>query len=259
MSFNIRYDNPGDGGNAWPLRREMVALTLPIHQIDLAGLQEALLHQITDLQKQLPQYGWIGVGRDDGVQKGEFTPIFYHKERLTLLEQGTFWLSASPERAGSVGWDAALPRTAVWGKFRDRRSGKVFFALNTHFDHIGEQARRQSARLILQQLDQRAQEMPVFVTGDLNATREDSAYLCITEGTGGLTDTWRASVHGQYGGTQTFNAFQESLRPGYTIDFVLVRNTGRVLYYATIAERWDGRYVSDHYPVFAEVELQAGH
>lgn len=255
MTFNVRYDNPDDAPNDWPQRRQTVALTLPVHNIDLAGLQEALHHQLTELAAALPQYGWIGAGRDDGAQKGEYTPIFYRKERLQLQDQGLFWLSTKPDSIGSVGWDAALPRIATWGKFRDRRSGKTFVALNTHLDHMGETARRQSADLILRRLSQLAPGMPIFVTGDMNSARQDSAYLRLTDPADGLQDTELVAIHGHYGGAQTFNGFRESLHPGRIIDFVLVRGTGRVLYHATISERGDGRFVSDHYPVFAEVEL----
>jgi endonuclease/exonuclease/phosphatase family metal-dependent hydrolase len=109
MSFNIRYDNPGDKENAWPNRKEMVAATIRFHKIDIAGLQEALSHQVKDLEKLLPEYGWFGVGRDDGRQAGEFAPVFYRKDRFKILHRSTFWLSETPEKPGKA-WDAALPR-----------------------------------------------------------------------------------------------------------------------------------------------------
>ena len=115
MSFNIRYDNPGDKDNGWSNRKEMVAATIRFHKADIAGLQEALYHQVKDLEMLLPEYGWFGVGRDDGREAGEYSPVFYLKERFKILHQSTFWLSDTPEKPGKA-WDAACPRIATWGR-----------------------------------------------------------------------------------------------------------------------------------------------
>jgi len=127
MTFNIRYNNPNDGENAWPKRKELVANLVRFHQVDLLGVQEALKEQMDDLSQLLPEFDWIGVGRDDGREKGEYSSILFRKERFALLQQRTFWLSATPEQAGSVGWDAAITRVCTWGKFKDRQTGKIFF------------------------------------------------------------------------------------------------------------------------------------
>ncbi len=145
VSYNIRYNNPGDGEHAWPLRADRVANLLRFYNPDLFGLQEALQGQIDDLVARLPQYAWFGVGRDDGRSAGEGTPIFYRRDRFTLLDQGTFWLSETPEVPGSKSWDAAITRIATWGRFVDRTTGTRFLYLNTHFDHIGQTARERSA------------------------------------------------------------------------------------------------------------------
>ena len=149
ISYNVRFNNPGDGINAWPERRDRVAALLRFHEADLIGVQEALAGQLDDLDAALPGHAWLGVGRDDGATTGEYTAIFYRTDRLELLDEGTFWLSPTPSVPGSVGWDAAITRIATWARFRDLRTGTAFVHLNTHFDHVGAEARTESARLIV--------------------------------------------------------------------------------------------------------------
>jgi endonuclease/exonuclease/phosphatase family metal-dependent hydrolase len=255
MSFNIRFDNPQDGANAWPLRRDMVARTLLFHKVDIVGLQEVLQHQLTELETQLPGYTWFGVGRDDGATKGEYAPIGYRTDRFKLIKSGTFWLSETPDTTGSRGWDAALPRIVTWAHFSEIRSSRAFFFFNTHFDHMGEQARRNSALLLTSRVREYANSLPCILTGDFNSTRQDSAYLALIQPSAGWQDSEFLSESGHYGGTQSFNAFQDLLQPGYLIDFIFVKGIARVTQHGLIAERWDGRFVSDHYPVLMEALL----
>ncbi len=258
MSFNIRYDNPGDGLNAWKNRKDIVARTISFHKVDICGLQEVLDHQLQDLVGMLPEYAWIGVGQDDGAKKGEYAPIFYRSDRLELLESGFFWLSETPEIAGSFGWDAACTRIVTWGKFSDRSTGRKFYFFNTHFDHVGQVAREKSAGLLLEKIESKISFEPVFVTGDFNCTNKDKAYSILTSGQdegSKLQDTQILSQNGHYGGTQTFNGFNPDLRPDLIIDFIFVQHTGPVINHGIIADRWDGRFVSDHYPVYAEVVI----
>ncbi len=258
MSFNIRYDNPGDGLNAWKNRKNIVAQTISFHDVDICGLQEVLDHQLQDLAEMLPEYSWIGVGRDDGVKKGEYAPVFYRSDRLQLLESGFFWLSETPEIAGSFGWDAACTRIVTWGKFSDISTGSEFYFFNTHFDHVGQVAREKSAELLLEKIKSKTSFEPVFITGDFNCTNKDKAYSILTSGQdedSRLQDTQILSKNGHYGGTQTFNGFNPDLRPDYIIDYIFVQHTGPVFKQGIIADRWDGRFVSDHYPVYAEVVI----
>jgi len=258
MSFNIRYDNPGDGLNAWGNRKDIVAQTISFHDVDICGLQEVLDHQLQDLVGILPEYDWIGVGREDGAKKGEYTPVFFRSDRLQLLESGFFWLSETPEIAGSFGWDAACTRIVTWGKFSMRPTDMEFYFFNTHFDHVGQVAREKSAELLLEKIESMIFLEPVFVTGDFNCTNKDKAYSILTSGQGEkskLQDTQILSQNGHYGGTQTFNGFNQVLRPNFIIDFIFVRHTGSVLNHGIFADRWDGRFVSDHYPVYAEVVI----
>jgi len=160
MTFNIRLDTPADGDNAWPYRKEMAASMVRFHRADVAGLQEVLHHQVTQLDSLLQDYARIGTGRDDGARNGEYSPIFYNKEKLECLQNGQFWLSENPGTPG-IGWDAACPRIVTWGKFRNRHNRKTFYHFNTHFDHVGQTARRESARLIKRKIQEIAGDAPV--------------------------------------------------------------------------------------------------
>ena len=255
MSFNIRYNNPDDGEDAWPNRKDMVAGVIRFHDADFAGLQEALLGQIEDLEARLPQYAWIGVGRTDGVSEGEFTPIFYRPDRFELLEHDTFWLSESPEVPGSKSWDAALERIATWGLFRDRGTGGRFILLNTHFDHIGQEARRESAELILTQLDEIAADLPTVVTGDFNATDDSEPYRVLTNADTGLRDALSVTQQPHYGPTSSWSGF-EAVAEDRRIDFVFVSDDVDVLRHGILSETVDGRFPSDHLPVLAEVAVR---
>ena len=253
MSFNIRYDNPGDGEHAWPNRRDLVSQIILFHGTDLLGVQEALEHQVRQLDEALAGFGWVGVGRSDGKAAGEFTPIFYREDRLELLESGTFWLSPAPEEPGSKGWDAALPRIATWAKLRDRAAGRTFLAMNTHFDHVGEEARRRSASLIVEKATALAGELPIILLGDFNAEPDSVTYQTLA---GAFRDAREESEGGHFGPHGTFGTFEPRKEPARRIDYIFIRDA-QVIREATLADHWDGRHASDHWPVFAEVRWQA--
>lgn len=155
MSYNIRYNNPADGINNWDNRRSLVVSTIRFHEADIIGLQEAMRNQLDNLSDDMPEYAWFGVCRNDGTMDpkpdGEFSAILYRKDRFELLEGNTFWLSEHPDVVGVKGWDAALPRIVTWVKLKDKQSKTGYF-FNTHFDHMGESARVESAKLLLQNL-----------------------------------------------------------------------------------------------------------
>jgi endonuclease/exonuclease/phosphatase family metal-dependent hydrolase len=262
MTFNLRYDTPSDGANAWPHRRDWVAALIRFHAPDALGVQEALVHMLTDLDARLPEFARVGVGRMDGRAGGEFSAILYRTARLELLDSGTFWLSPTPEVAGSKGWDTAIERIATWARFRDRRTRCRHLHLNTHFDHVGEQARQESARLIRRRLAALADGRPVVVTGDLNADPASEPYRILTRDTIGgavppLRDALVASRDGHYGPTSTWTAFR-AIEPGRRIDYVLVSPQVRVSTHAILPDSWDGRFPSDHLPVLAAVEPRCG-
>ena len=251
MSFNIRYNNPDDGVHAWPNRKDRVASVIRFHQADVAGLQEALIGQIRDLEQRLPGYAWVGVGRDDGEETGEFSPIFYRTGRLELLSHDTFWLSATPDAAGSQSWDAALPRIVTWARFRDRQTDRTFYHLNTHFDHRGEEARLESARLITQRVEARAEGAPAVVTGDFNATPDDPPYAVLADA---LTDA-HVAVDAPHGPPGTFSSFEVGNEQNRRIDYVFTAHGVTVERFGTLTDQWHGHYPSDHLPVLAEVQL----
>lgn len=262
MSFNIRYDTPNDGANAWPHRRDWVAGLIRYHAPDAVGVQEALATMLRDLDVRLPEFDRVGVGRADGREGGEFSAILYRAERLELLDSGTFWLSPTPEVPGSKGWDTAIERVATWARFRDRRTGCSHLHLNTHFDHIGERARQESARLIRLRLAPLADGLPVIVTGDLNADPRSVPYRILTRDTiagaiAPLRDAFASSAGGHYGPTSTWNAFT-AIEPGRRIDYVLASPELPVLAHAILPDSWDGRFPSDHLPVIAVVDAADG-
>src|SRR6185436_4361713 len=161
MTFNIRYNTKNDSLNAWPYRKDNAASQVKFHNVHILGVQEALYDQMMDLSQSLTKYKYTGVGRDDGNTKGEYSAIFYDTTRLKLIESSTFWLSLTPEVPGSKGWDADITRIVTWARFKDKISKKIFFVFNTHFDHIGQEARRESAKLIKQRVKEIAGNNPV--------------------------------------------------------------------------------------------------
>ena len=256
MTFNIRYDEPRDGINAWANRKRRVADVIRFHKADLIGVQEALRSQLHDLESLVPDIAWCGVGRTDGKEAGEYSAILYKKSRFRLIDTGTFWLSETPHVAGSRGWDAAYPRIVTWAKLRDLRTGKTFVHFNTHFDHVGDKARAESSSLILKKAGEMHGRGPFVVTGDFNVVENSGAYKTIIAGTPAIkvVDTRYASVNGHFGGNSTFSAFKD-LEPGRTIDYIFVRDGIKVLEHGTLSDRWDGLWASDHLPVLAEIQL----
>ena len=255
MTFNLRLDLASDGPNAWPHHRDWVASLIRFHGADVVGVQEALAHMLTDLDTRLPGFARVGVGRADGRSGGEFSAILYRTDRVELIDSGTFWLSPTPEVPGSKGWDTAIERVATWGRFRDRRTGCRYVHLNTHFDHIGEQARQESARLIRRRLAALSGGLPVIVTGDLNAEPTSAPYRVFTRDTipgaiPPLRDAFDISRDGHYGPASSWTAFK-AIEPGRRIDYVLVSAPIAVLAHGILTDRWDDRFPSDHLPVVA--------
>ncbi|RAJ94469.1 endonuclease/exonuclease/phosphatase family metal-dependent hydrolase [Larkinella arboricola] len=256
LSFNIQATTPQDGLNAWPNRREMAAGVIRNYQVDFAGLQEALAGQIADLQDQLPTYGWIGAGREDGKQQGEFCPIFYNKQKFELLKQGTFWLSETPDVPGSQSWEAAFPRVATYGIFEDKRNGRQVFVINTHFDHISETARQNSAKLLIARIKKVSQDLPVILTGDFNTPEISPALQTLTSHSSvKLTNTERLSENPHTGGKSTFNGFRTDQR-GPVIDFIFVGPDIDVNRHDYLPIMKDNVFISDHWPVLSRVLLK---
>lgn len=259
MSFNIRYDNPGDGINTWKNRKEKVIQTVLDYQVDIVGFQEVLHNQLMDLEEGLPGYDWMGVGRDDGIEMGEYSPIFYYTGKFSEVGSGYFWLSESPMEAGSKGWDAAFPRIATWAKLKDNRTGRVIFVLNTHFDHLGQVARRESAKLILQKIDAytRKEQFSVIVTGDFNAVPESDVIKTMTDVGNSLHLTDSRKVASKKSGVNwsfhDFGRLETDKRP--LLDYVFVKNNVSVLEYEVIDDTGGIDYASDHCAVWVKVQF----
>ncbi len=258
MTFNIRYNNPGDGPNAWPHRSDMVADLIRANA-DVAGLQEAQLDQIQDLEKRLPEFAWFGVGRNDGKQGGEFCPIFYRRDRFDVLSKETHWLSETPDVPGSKGWDTAITRLVTIMRFRDRQSRAEFYMLNTHLDHIGKLARENGAKLIKKYLGELDAQLPAVVTGDFNSLPKSQPYqnMITTDQqhpASNLVDSRTIAQQPPVGPDSTWDGFRE-VAPERRIDFIFVRPGMIVRQHRTLDKRVDGRFPSDHLPVVADVVL----
>jgi endonuclease/exonuclease/phosphatase family metal-dependent hydrolase len=213
-------------------------------------VQEALHHQILDIKNALDQFSYIGVGRDDGKQKGEYSAIFYRHDKYDVLDQNTFWLSETPEVPGSKSWDAAITRVATWAIFKEKSSGSQFLVINTHFDHIGKEARIKSAELIKAKIIELV-EKPVILTGDLNCLREEPPYAVLTDAaTIELMDPAPVNSPG------TFCSFVVNAIPCKAIDYILHSNQWLADNYRVITDN-DGKYYpSDHLPVMITLTLQ---
>ncbi len=251
MSFNVRYGTAADGENAWPLRQEMVAGVMEDFHPDVVGVQEALHFQLDELGALLPEMSWIGVGRDDGVTAGEYAPILYRRDRLDVLEEGTFWFSDEPEAPGSMSWGNEIPRICTWGRFRDRVSGAVFTLFNLHWDHRSQPSRERGAQLLLERIRNRGNPGDrLLVTGDFNAGEGNPAFRALLDaGDLSLKDPFRVrfpdarevgTFHGFEGGSE-----------GEKIDAILAGSGWDVLHAGIVRVSFNGRYPSDHYPVTA--------
>lgn len=251
-TYNLRLNTPNDDQNVWGLRRGAVMALIRYHEFDLFGTQEALPEQINDLEA-LSEYAHVGVGRDDGKNAGEHSAIFYRRARFTLIAHGDFWLSETPDRP-SKGWDArCCNRLATWVRLRDKTSGKTLLAVSVHFDHEGEVARRESAKLLLRWLERQETGDAVIALGDFNSAPDTEQIVAMKNA---MRDARTVSLAPPYGPLATFNDFKFGLAPSKLIDYIFLGPNIRVLKYAVLADSDGQRYPSDHFPVLAHIELE---
>lgn len=256
MTFNIRYDNPEDSLNNWAYRKDRAAKAIRFYEADIVGTQEVLHNQLEDLKQRLPEFEAIGVGREDGKEKGEYSALWYRKDRFTAKESGWFWLSETPEVAGSKGWDGACERIATWAKLQDKQTGKEYFVLNTHLDHVGVAARREGVKLVLDKVQELGGDLPVIVTGDFNAEPQSDVIRQMTDPANPehLTDA-RAVAKLVYGPDWTFHDFGGiPYDKRSRIDFIFVKNGLEVEKYGILAETENEAFLSDHAPVLVSVK-----
>lgn len=247
MTYNIRFNNPADGVNHWPKRADKVFTLIRKYDPALLGLQEALKGQIDDIVNAIPDYQYAGVGRDDGKEKGEYSPILYKPALFELLRSGTQWLSEQPQVPGSKSWDAAITRVVTWAHFRDKKTGREFFYLNTHFDHIGKEARKNSASMIvdLTKSLQREKNLAAFVTGDFNAQPSEPPYAVMVNSQL-FFDTKPANAT-----EGTFCTFSVNGPACTLIDYIFHTAGFRSSGYQVIRDNDGTHYPSDHLPVMA--------
>lgn len=256
MTYNIRLDLASDGDNAWPHRRAALTGLVAYYAPDLVGMQEVLLHQKQAVEADLRGYQFVGAARDDGKDKGEFSPLGFRRDRFALIASGTFWLSPNPDVPGK-GWDAAYPRVASWARLKDKLSLRMLLVVNTHFDHVGTTARLESARQIRRWITgQRKKGETVVLMGDFNSPADSPAHAAIVEEAAGLVplrDTLAISRTPHFGPLGTFTGFKiEQVEPS-PIDHIFVSTDVAVLRHATLTQQEGGRLPSDHYPVLADL------
>jgi len=252
-TFNLRYVNTHDSANLWVNRAPLAASLLRFHQFDLFGTQEGYRSQLNDIQKNLPEFEYYGVGRDDGKEKGEHSAIFYRRDRFRLLNKGDFWLSETPDQP-SLGWDATCcHRICTWVQLEDRKTGKKFYFFNTHFDHQGKIARVESSKLILQRINAIAGSEPVLLTGDFNGGRQSEWYLYIAN-SGVLKDS-HTLVNFPYENNGSFHNFGRMLASNEVIDHIFVSKHFLVTRWGILSDSFHGKFPSDHFPVLADINL----
>lgn len=252
-TFNLRYDNPADTGNLWKDRVPVAAALIRFHGFDIVGTQEGLRNQLDDLQRDLTEYSFYGIGRDDGRASGEHSAIFYKKEKYDLQESGDFWLSETPEKPG-FGWDARNNRICSWVKLRDRKTKKSFYVFNVHYDHRGVQARVESSKLIVRKITEIAKGEAVILTGDFNGNHQSEWYQYIQNGTLLKDALWQ--VEHPYRNNGSFNSFKTGNPSKDIIDHIFLSKHFTATRYGVLTDTYHGKFPSDHYPVLAGAELK---
>ncbi|MBQ2361256.1 MAG: endonuclease/exonuclease/phosphatase family protein [Prevotella sp.] len=254
-TYNIRYKNKDDSikGNVWTKRCQVMCDQINFESPDVLGMQEVLVGQLHDFQRLLDNYSYIGVGRDDGKEAGEYAAIFYKNDRVKLLDSGNFWLNETPD-VPKLGWDAACIRICTWGKFKDLRTKKKFYFFNLHMDHVGVVARREAAKLVVSRIKEIAKDAPVVLTGDFNVDQKDEIYTIFTQSEI-LKDSYdHARI--RFAENGTFNSFKVETKTDSRIDHVFVSPSFKVEAYGLRTDSYwanGRRNLSDHYPVFVKL------
>ena len=254
-TYNIRYKNKDDSikGNVWTKRCQVMCDQINFESPDVLGMQEVLVGQLHDFQRLLDNYSYIGVGRDDGKEAGEYAAIFYKNDRVKLLDSGNFWLNETPD-VPKLGWDAACIRICTWGKFKDLRTKKKFYFFNLHMDHVGVVARREAAKLVVSRIKEMAQDAPVVLTGDFNVDQTDEIYGIFTH-SGILKDSYE-NARIRFAENGTFNSFKVETKTDSRIDHIFVSPSFKVEAYGLRTDSYwakGRRNLSDHYPVFVKL------
>lgn len=251
MTYNIKLDYPKEGKNSWTNRKPFIVNQIKFYEPAVLGVQEALPNQMKDLDSLLTDYSFVGVGRDDGKNKGEYSAIFYMKSELEVVQSSTFWLSQTPEKV-SMGWDAVCNRVCTYALFLHKKTRKKFWVFNTHFDHVGKKARKNSAVLILNKIKNvNTENYPVFLTGDFNM---EPSHESINHIKSSLKDS-KEITKLEFGPKGTFNGFHFDQPVTRRIDYIFVSKGVKIHKYAVLSDNWNRQYPSDHLPVLIETKL----
>ena len=253
-TFNMRLDTPADSLNNWKYRKERVAQYIQDMKLDVVGTQEVLQNQFNDLKSLLPDFEGVGVARDDGKETGEYSAVFYRKTVFDALDSGTFWLAENPDSVGMMGWYAVCVRVATWAKLQHKATGKIVMAVNTHFDHVGKVARRESALLIIRKIKEIVGDQPAVLTGDFNVTDQSEAYNTIVSNEFVLLDAHKVAEK-TGGASYTFHGFDKvDMEKRSKIDFVFVTPQIKVLHSEVTPEVKEA-LLSDHNPQWTDLEI----
>lgn len=247
MTYNIKLDYPKEGDNSWENRKPMLLGQIQFYEPDILGVQEAMPNQMNDLDSLLTNYKFVGVGRDDGKNEGEYSAIFYNHNKMEVLESATFWLSKTPSKV-SKGWDANYNRVCTYGLFQNKLTGKKFWVFNTHFDHVGITARVESAKLIIQKIKEiNNDSFPVVLMGDFNMDETHESIQLINHY---LNDSKAISKSTPFGPSGTFNGFHFNQPVVERIDYIFLSSEIKVDKYAVLSDSNECKYPSDHLPVY---------
>jgi len=253
MSYNIRLDLASDGVNRWDARKDKVAGLMNYYEADFIGGQEVQHHQLQYLLDHLQGYAVIGVGRDDGKEGGEYSCLFYKKDKFTLVKQSTFWLSPTPDSV-SFGWDAGYRRVCTYGLFKSKKTKQLFWVFNTHLDNTGKVARQESVQLILKKMQElNTKHYPVILSGDFNGLPDDAPIQYVSN----IMQNSRSISKMVYGAADTWEAFEFNKKPEGCIDYIFISKDKRlsVSKFATLTDSYDMKYPSDHLPILATITI----
>ncbi len=268
-TYNLRQQNHGDSvnGNGWGQRVPHIAELVKYHEFDVFGTQEGFRNQLDELNALLPGYAYVGVGREDGVEAGEHSAIFYRTDMFDVVDKGDFWLSETPDKP-SIGWDAVLPRICSWAHFRHKDSGKEFLFFNLHMDHVGKEARVESGKLVKRMVKELGKGIPAFLTGDFNVDQTHQSYATLTTD-GTFNDSYEVTGF-RYAPNGTWNDYKPNRFTEERIDHIFVSPDVTVERYGVLtdnyrapaiegeaagAEGYALRFPSDHFPVKITVTL----
>jgi len=250
ITFNLRYDNVSDGENAWSYRKDKVASLFQFYDADIFGIQEGLSSQMKYLDSSLVAYHHVGIGRDDGKTKGEYSAVFYKKAIFEVLQTSTFWLSETPDTV-SRGWDAVCNRICTYALLKNKKTHQKLWVFNTHLDHIGEKAQENSARLIIQKINNlNTENYPVILMGDFNMTPDKEPIQYISQI---MMDSKLMSKKTEIANEGTFNAFEFCKPLSSRIDYIFVSGFN-ICKYRVLTDSYQCKYLSDHLPVFIEIK-----